>query len=975
MVKKTNTITYAFLGAGILTVAVATTAAITKKHSQQNTTSVSSLDTASKIESDQAKAKIQQLENEKADLENQLQNGGSANVALNNKLAQINKELEKAKKEYNDLLAKNSLLDQAITLINTSKDEAKEMAKDNAQGALLMNNQIDLATNKYLLDYKNLDKAKIKELKQYLANAKTNGQSMKTLDEKILAIENEIKTYDSSSKEYQYLVAKYQEVKKEELEIILVKDEVQNKAITDLITKATAYLEQAKKIKEAKNEINDLISKINEANTKANEYENKKLINTAKYLKDEIAKVQKVLDNFKDKNELVTAKNNLVNAIEESKTKATDEKAKIKLDQKIIEAKNYITSELNENQYETIKADLEKAIIKAKGIYDTTVAKKVYEDATNELETKLALAKKQKQDLLNSIQSAIQKYNELKTKATTLITELAKDPKYEALKNELQTAVDNTQNTVNQNDKNPKIIAQAANELNTAYNKALGIEELKTKVAKVKAFDIDKVDDPTLKATWNDKITAAENVIKDANITKAKVVEQLKIIDKLVSYIDNMGNKDKAAIQDYKNKLQAIIDNPTFKVNGLRFNKDVVAPHYEGKPNPGPLTLDYTLKGAIDFYNKNLAKIIKNNDYSDIDIYKKNCPAVIDKANKLLALETEAQKLKVVVEESQDLLNTMKAQATKYQNIINTFEPIFNAQNAIYTNVDSDANALIKAKTDLEKALNEAKSEKQKIDSSTPASPLEVAKKELKEAMDNAKEQCKGKFYKSKDGPLIRWYTTLYQQKYNVKIDRVINDSQKIIDTSSDEAEVKKQKDILNKELQRSLHFYTVQKFLFASGKEQKFQELIGMKVAVNEEADLASIKDEILKGVKEFEDFYNDVNNVDSNLAKTLNGKLETTSTDLAAKFNPLWKDELTKLSGTKMTEANAAAEQVLSDYEAKAKTKTNEDVSNLYMMIKNAKNKMSKLENNATNYFMIKYYYTTINQYISELRKFPTN
>lgn len=74
-------------------------------------------------------------------------------------------------------------------------------------------------------------------------------------------------------------------------------------------------------------------------------------------------------------------------------------------------------------------------------------------------------------------------------------------------------------------------------------------------------------------------------------------------------------------------------------------------------------------------------------------------------------------------------------------------------------------------------------------------------------------------------------------------------------------------------------------------------------------------------------------------------------------------------------MTEANAAAEQVLSDYEAKAKTKTNEDVSNLYMMIKNAKNKMSKLENNVTNYFMIKYYYTTINQYISELRKFPTN
>ena len=241
--------------------------------------------------------------------------------------------------------------------------------------------------------------------------------------------------------------------------------------------------------------------------------------------------------------------------------------------------------------------------------------------------------------------------------------------------------------------------------------------------------------------------------------------------------------------------------------------------------------------------------------------------------------------------------------------------------------------------------------------------------------MDNAKEQCKGKFYKSKDGLLISNYTTLYQQKYNVKIDRVINDSQKIIDTSSDEAEVKKQKDILNKELQRSLHFYTVQKFLFASGKEQKFQELIGMKVAVNEEADLASIKDEILKDVKEFEDFYNDVNNVDSNLAKTLNGKLETTSTDLATKFNPLWKDELTKLSGTKMTEANAAAEQVLSDYEAKAKTKTNEDVSNLYMMIKNAKNKMSKLENNTTNYFVIKYYYTTINQYISELRKFPTN
>ena len=74
-------------------------------------------------------------------------------------------------------------------------------------------------------------------------------------------------------------------------------------------------------------------------------------------------------------------------------------------------------------------------------------------------------------------------------------------------------------------------------------------------------------------------------------------------------------------------------------------------------------------------------------------------------------------------------------------------------------------------------------------------------------------------------------------------------------------------------------------------------------------------------------------------------------------------------------MTEANAAAEQVLSDYEAKAKTKTNEDVSNLYMMIKNAKNKMSKLESNTTNYFVIKYYYTTINQYISELRKFPTN
>ena len=56
MVKKTNTINYVLLGAGILTVAVATTAAITKKHSQQNTTSVSSLDTASKIELDQAKA-------------------------------------------------------------------------------------------------------------------------------------------------------------------------------------------------------------------------------------------------------------------------------------------------------------------------------------------------------------------------------------------------------------------------------------------------------------------------------------------------------------------------------------------------------------------------------------------------------------------------------------------------------------------------------------------------------------------------------------------------------------------------------------------------------------------------------------------------------------------------------------------------------------------------------------------------------
>ncbi|QJR44190.1 hypothetical protein [Mycoplasma miroungirhinis] len=488
-----------------------------------------------------------------------------------------------------------------------------------------------------------------------------------------------------------------------------VKDGVLKDAITESITKLQEALDNAKKIKAAKDKYQETLDN---AKNKLLDIGTPVLNNDDKNLHDNLLKVindstkaledtnNKTEDNFADQANKLKDATETANSLWEA-NKAKREAAKTNLLNKINEIKDYVNTNLkngSETKPEHIKTveKINKDLEAAKGIYDSSASTEA------NLIEELNNLNNQEKTL-----KASEKFDKKLVEASTFANSLT-DPLEKNIKDNLESAIELEESNKTKQNADENAVNEATDNLNKAINKA--------KQTQLDLFQ-NMYDD------LSNKAQELLNSLDETNLQDSqKHPEYPDIKNKLKSVKDTEDARSLSSVnpkptietlKDSVKKLKTAYDAAVLTKAKSDFDKkyqDIFVKVNDNKYSEIKKALESTLQNS---------KNIRDNQQSTASDINKETKKLISTDSNLDSVIEKFDPYYESLNKLQHFKEQLKANQAKYQDIINTIDTSLNANNqeSITSNEDKlNADVYKTKKIALDKALEDAKVAKAKKD-------------------------------------------------------------------------------------------------------------------------------------------------------------------------------------------------------------------------------------------------------------------
>lgn len=668
----------------------------------------------SKIDIDNKNQEIANLENKLKELnENNLMSDQDSNK-FENKIGELTQQIEKLKKELNDLITTNSNNSESKELeIKSLKNELNQYKEINNmnQQDISKDNKIEILNNKIkelndLLLLSNYNLQKEQELNKELKNlVTTNENKFNELNKKntanislindlqkekinlnkiITKLQNEKNKLDNRLNMQQYQTINNSLSKQEKITELNNSKEIFNKTIIELETLNTKYKESIEYLKleiQKQKELNENQELVFEEKlTKLNEtFTNK--FNQLKLEKDKLIEER-------DNNEVL--KNNL--SFELSKLTQSCKKEKDKL-QQIIKNLNKFDIKNNNNNL------LNKTIIDLQKINED------YDKEIKELKEKIIGFELMQLNLNNKIKSLNDNVINLQNNNILSDQEIKKVNKELNLIKDVLKDKENVIQNLEETNNNNKLIQV---ELINAKQLITELEQKLVKCEQTKKSEFEK-ELENIQNTLNAKYNTLQNAYDLYKVTNTNEINQLMELNKI-------------SVEE-KTKLEKIIEELTLKYDNLNKikqsldNKLLINQVNNNNKNLSSQEVIIDINNKLNKCNETITKLTDlNQSYEKqikefkekivgLEFYKLNLSNKIKKLNK--AIEILHNKNELTQQEKDDIFNNLTKEIESIQNVLNSKETqIKNIETQNKENNLKNAEELDQLKIELEKSKN-----------------------------------------------------------------------------------------------------------------------------------------------------------------------------------------------------------------------------------------------------------------------------